>query len=104
MASLIRKSGANLLNTYTCPRCKETGIVPGIETSFNCPRCGAALRSNAIGAFLGAMFLGGLPIVFFGVFGEVESVVAVVASIAFTIFLWRAFLNVQLESEKENEA
>jgi hypothetical protein len=93
-----------LLNTYTCPRCKETGIVPGIETTFNCPRCGAALRSNAVGAFLGAMFLGGLPIVFFAAFGDVELVVVVVASIAFTIFLWRAFLNVQLESEKENEA
>jgi hypothetical protein len=50
------------------------------------------------------MLLGGLPIVFFGVFGDVESVVAVVASIAFTIFLWRAFLKVQLQSEKENEA
>ena len=50
------------------------------------------------------MLLGGLPIVFFAVFGEVESVVAVVASIAFTIFLWRVFLNVQLQSEKENEA
>jgi len=48
--------------------------------------------------------LGGLPIVFFAAFGDVELVVVIVASIAFTIFLWRAFLDVQLESEKENEA
>jgi hypothetical protein len=93
-----------LLNTYTCPRCKETGIVPGIETTFNCPRCGAGLRSNAIAAFLGAMFLGGLPMVFISAFGDIEWVVAVVASIAFTLVFWRAFLNVQLQSESGNGA
>jgi hypothetical protein len=94
-------NAARFLNTYACPRCKETGIIPGIETSFNCPRCAAALRSNAIGAFVGAMFLGGLPIVLVGAFGEIESIVGVVASIAFTIFLWRVFLNVQLQNEND---
>jgi hypothetical protein len=47
-------------------------------------------------AAIGALFLGGFPVAFFQGLGDFGIVIGFFVSLAFTVVLWRMFLNFQV--------
>ena len=94
----------NFLNKFNCPHCRQDRALPVVKTKFKCPGCGASLRSNAIGAVIGALLLGSLPLGFMEAFGTLGAVAVILVSIAFIVILWRAFLNVRVQVGATDDA